>query len=59
MRSRSRKRKPLNPLDRGVVGYIRTLNKSLLLPVPMLALHFLTPEIHNFSKPIQSVICYL
>ena len=37
-----------------MVGYIHTLNKFLMLPVPMFSLHFLTPEIHNFSNHVLS-----
>ena len=33
-----------------MVCYIRNLNKSLLLRVPMFCLRFLTPQIHNFSN---------
>jgi hypothetical protein len=33
-----------------VVGYIRTINKLLLLPVPLFCLRFLSPIVHNFSN---------
>ena len=41
---RKRQRKPITPQDRGVVGFIRCLNKFLLLPVPLLCLRYLSPE---------------
>ncbi len=50
-RKRQRQRKPLTPQDRGVVGYIRYLNKSLL---SLFCLRFLTPEIHNYSNHIAT-----
>ena len=33
-----------------MVGFIRCLNKFLMLPVPLFCLHFLSPEIHNYSN---------
>ena len=33
-----------------MVGYIRTLNKLLMLPVPLFCLRFLSPVVHNFSN---------
>ena len=53
-KKRSRKRKLISPEDRGVVGYIRTLNKLLLLHVPLFSLCFLSPEVHNYSNHILS-----
>ena len=35
---------------RGVVSYIRYLNKILVMRVPSFCLRFLTPQIHNFSN---------
>ena len=37
-----------------MVGYIRTLNKLLLLPVPLFSLRFLSPVVHNFSNHVLS-----
>ena len=34
----------------GVVGYIRLLNKLLVLPLSTFCLRFLSPRIHNFSN---------
>ena len=37
-----------------MVDYIRTLNKLLLLHVPLFSLRFLSPEVHNLSNHILS-----
>ena len=33
-----------------MVGFIRCLNKFLMLPVPLFCLRFSSPEIHNYSN---------
>ena len=53
-RKRKRQRKPLTPQDRGVVGYLRYLNKCLLFSVPLFCLRFLSPKIHNYSNYVLS-----
>lgn len=33
-----------------MLGYVHTLNKLLMLPVPLFCLRFLSPVVHNFSN---------
>ena len=37
-----------------MVGYLRYLNKNLLLPIPMFYLRFLSHSIHNYSNHVLS-----